>query len=296
MSERAELVDPRRVELDVRAAWIAWMGGRPATTVRARCADLRALGAFLGRSDASAEEIAAQLREVIPSRVRALVAAWTTAQASSGLEGTTIRRRIATVSSWLTELARAGLAVVPELSRPAVATYQRGECPSHARVQLVIAELERAGRIFELAAMLVLADCGLRCAELCSLRVSSLVHGPPPGVSLVRKGGRRVTRTLSNRAYRAIVAALEGRTRGPLLATSRGRAFSASSLAELVASCELGTPHALRRSGATELYHRTRDAELVRQWLDHRNLSTTQIYVRELDDSAGDATRVLAGE
>lgn len=289
-----ELDDARHDAL--RAAWIAWLGGRPSTTVRARLADLRALGAFVGRSDATPEQIARALAGEIPARVRTLVAAWTTAQQSSGLEGTTIRRRIATVSSWFRELAIHCGSSAPILPRPTVEAYQRGECPSHASVQLVIAELDRAGRVDELAALLVLADVGLRCAELCSLDVPALLHGPPPGVDVVRKGNRRVTRTISARCYRAIVASLRGRDRGPLLASPRGRRWSASSLALLVDELRLGTPHALRRSGATELYARTSDAELVRQWLGHANLSTTQVYVRGLSDAAGAAVRVLAGE
>ena len=272
------------------------MGGRPTTTHRARCADLRALGAFVGAAEWPAEEIAAQLAGEIPTRVRTLVAAWTTAQANSGCEGTTIRRRIATVSSWFRELEIHELAAAPVLRRPEVAAYQRGECPAHARVQLAIAELDRAGRLAELAALLVLADIGLRNAELCGAQADALVHGPPPGISVVRKRGVRVTRTLSQRAYRAIVAALDGRVRGPLLATPKGRSWSSSSLASLIRELELGTPHALRRSSATELYRRTGNAELVRQWLGHLNLSTTQVYVRGLSDEAGEATRVLAGE
>lgn len=285
------------VDVDaLRVAWVAWMGGRPAETTRARAADLRSLGAFAGRSDATAEEIAAALAGRDSRSVRALVAAWTTEQTARGIAGTTIRRRIATVSSWFRELELHDLAAAPVLQRPDVAAYQRGECPAHARVQLVIAELDRAGRVAELAALLVLADVGLRNAELCGAQADALVHGPPPGISVVRKRGVRVTRTLSQRAYRAIVAALDGRTRGPLLATPRGRPWSSSSLATLIRELELGTPHALRRSGATELYARTSDAELVRQWLGHRNLSTTQLYVRGLSDDAGAATRVLAGE
>lgn len=290
-----ELVDDARHDA-LRAAWIAWLGGRPSTTVRARLADLRSLGAFAGHADASPEQIARALAGEIPARVRTLVAAWTTAQQSRGIEGTTIRRRIATVSSWFRELAIHVGTAAPILQRPTVEAYQRGECPSFASVQLVIAELDRAGRVDELAALLMLADVGLRAAELCSLDVPALVHVPSVAVDVVRKGGRRVTRTISMRCERAIVAGLRGRDRGPLLASPRGRRWSESSLELLIAELGLGTPHALRRTGATELYARTRDAELVRQWLDHKNLSTTQIYVRGLSDDAGDAVRVLAGE
>lgn len=291
---RRELDDDRRAALHV--AWIAWMGGRPSTTVRARCADLRALGAFLGASDWPPEEIAAQLAGEIPSRVRAFVAAWTTAQAARGIVGTTIRRRIATVSSWFHELEVAELASAPLLQRPDVEPYQVGECPAHARVQLVIAELDRAGRVHELATLLVVADVGLRNEELCSLDVPALMHGPPPRISVLRKRGVRVTRTLSERAYRALVRSLDGRAAGPLLCSPRARRWSADSLRNMVRALVGYSPHRLRNTGASELYRTTGNAKLVQEWLGHKNLSSTQHYVRGLSDDAGEATRVLAGE
>ena len=299
MSDAHELVhrdvdDARRAAL--RVAWIAWMGGRPTTTERARCADLRALGAFLGAADWPAEEIAAQLAEEIPARVRALVAAWTTAQAARGIVGTTIRRRIATVSSWFRELVIHELAAAPLLSRPEVEPYQVGECPAHARVQLVIAELDRAERVHELATLLVVADVGLRNEELCALDVAALMHGPPPRISVLRKRGVRVTRTLSERAYRALLRSLDGRATGPLLSSPRGRRWSADSLRTMVRALTGHPPHRLRNTGASELYRTTGNAKLVQEWLGHKNLSSTQHYVRGLSDDAGEATRVLAGE
>lgn len=292
MGTELERSDRRSVLL---AAWVAWLGGRPNDTVSARLADLRALARF-AELELEPRDLALQLAGEIPVRVVALVAAWSTEQASSGLRGTTIARRISTVSSWFAHLATHQLAAPLVLSRPAVATYQRGACPPRTSVELAIADLARSDRRLELAALLVLADCGLRESEAAALQVDDLLAGPPPAISVVRKGGTRVTRRLSPRAYATIVAALEGRTCGPLLATPRGRAYTAKTLAALTHALELGPPHGLRRSGATELYHRTHDAEIVRDWLGHANLSSTQRYVFGLSDSGSEGTSILAGE
>jgi site-specific recombinase XerD len=292
----------RSSTVDVAAAWVAWLGGRPQTTVRARLADLSALGRFVAEqtpdrvSMPDARAVAAQLAEISPGRCRALIAAWHTSQVRSGLTGTTIARRVSTVASWLAELGEHGLPWSVRLPRPSVASYQQRSCPSWPKVDALVSELTAAARWRELAALLLLSDVGLRRAEACSLVAGDVDAGPPPSVRVLRKGGRVVSRTLSARAAAAIERALEGRTRGPLLVSARGRGMSESGLAAWLGRVLGSTPHRMRNAGASKLYRDTHDSELVRGWLDHRNLSTTQRYVELLEDSAGDATRLLAGE
>jgi len=45
------------------------------------------------------------------------------------------------------------------------------------------------------------------------------------------------------------------------------------------------TPHGLRHSFATQLYERTRDLLAVQRALDHRHVSTTQVYAQVSDDA-----------
>lgn len=288
--------------VDVAAAWIAWMGGRPATTVRARLADLRALARFVadrpGGGDLLAPaELAAQLVEIGPGAARALIGAWRTCLSDQGCSGTTIARRVSTVSSWFAELGEHGLGWAPRLPRPPVAGYAQRRCPPHARVEQLLAELEAGGRLRERVAVLLVADHGLRRAEACALNLpEDLAREPAPMIRVHRKGGRVEWRPLSARASSAIEELLDGRTRGPLLVSARGRRLSASGLRDLFVRLLGHSPHRLRNTGATEIYRRTHDVEQLRGWLGHRNLATSQRYVELLEDSAGAATRLLAGE
>lgn len=287
--------------VDVDAAWSAWLGGVSQHTSRARLGDLASLGRFLAEqtpgtsSSPDPRALAAWLAGISSGEIRGLVGAWHTAQVASGLAGTTIARRISTVASWFAELAHHGLPWTVRLQRPSVAAYQQRECPAWSRIESVIAELQSSERWRELVPLLLLSDVGLRRGEVCS-RDASDVCVSPPSVRVRRKGGHVVSRTLSARAAAAIERALEGRTRGPLVLSARGRRLSESGLAKLLEQLLGSTPHRMRNAGATELYRRTHDAELVRGWLGHANLSTTQRYVELLADSAGDATRMLAGE
>lgn len=287
--------------MDVDAAWAAWLGGVSPNTARARLGDLAALARFMAEQTASPASshdpraLAAWLAGISSGDLRGLVGAWHTAQTSSGLAGTTIARRISTVASWLAELAHHGLPWTVRLQRPRVAAYQSRECPPWSRIESVVVELQSSARWRELAALLLLVDVGLRCAEACSIDAEHVCWSPL-SIRVRRKGGRVVSRTLSARAGDAIDRLLDGRCRGPVVLSTRGRRLSRSGLSLLVERLLDTTPHRMRNAGATELYQRTHDAELVRGWLDHTNLSTTQRYVQLLEDSAGNATRMLAGE
>lgn len=301
MSELATVGPPRahRSDVDVGAAWAAWMGGCSSDTVRGRTGDLVALGRFLelqGWPAVRPRDLAGLLAEITPGQARGLIAAWRTWMVVQGLAGTSIARRISTVSSWLRELGEHGLGWSVRLPRPRIEAYQRQQCPPWADVCAVIDELEASGRVRELVPVLLLAHVGLRRAEACSLELPDVLPPPAPAVRVVRKGGAAVTRTISLRCARAIEASAEGRTRGPLLVSAVGGRLTPDGLAEITTRLGLGAPHGLRHAGATELYRRTHDAELVRDWLGHANLATTQRYVQMLEDSAGAATRLLAGE
>jgi integrase len=286
--------------VNTAAAWVAWLGGRPTTTVRARVGDLASLGRFLraqGWPELEPRELAARLAEISPSDARALIAAWHTWMVVQENTGTTIARRISTLASWFRELAEHGLEWTVRLPRPRVEPYQRGECPRWSDVEELIDELEREKRWRELVAVLLVTHVGLRRAESCSLDLRDVLEGPPPGVRVVRKGGARIVRTISLRCYKAIRELANGRTRGPVLVSHVGRALTPEGLREITRRFHLGSPHTSRHSGAVELARRSNgNAKLVQDWLGHRHLSTTQRYLVTMEDHAGEATRVLAGE
>lgn len=297
---------PKSEQLDelVRRAWVTWHGGRPATTRRAREGDLIDLLRFLvnaGRVDLSiADPLAAArlLAEIGSSEIVTIVAAWHHWMSVQELSGSTIGRRISTISSWCAELQRHGHAVAVRLRRPSIARYEIRGCPAWSTVQSKIDELEASARVRELVVLELLAFVGLRREEACSLRVEDLelVDEQNATASVTRKGGTVRVRKLPARTVRLLRVHLDGRTRGPVLTSARGAPLTSSGLAALSRRLGLGKPHGMRHAAGTELYRRTGDADLVREWMDHAHLSTTQRYIHALEDRRGEATKLLAGE
>jgi integrase len=283
---------------DVRAAWVAWLAGHPSTTNRSRLSDLRIFGRWLAGhielAPSTEQQVAFALVAQGPSHARAVVHAWDAAQLCS-CRPSTRARRLATLCSWVRECQRHGLSWGLMVERPNVRAWQCRDAPSGEAIEKVLADLETPR---DRLALLLLYDVGLRRAEAVSLEVGSarVSASGRPYIELRRKGGAVVTRTISVRCARAIAAAIGTRTCGPLLLARDGHRLTDAGLAALTVRWGLGRPHALRRAGATEVYRRTHDVELVRDYLGHSDFSTTQRYVQQLDDGAGQATAILAGE
>lgn len=287
---------------DAEAAWISWLGGRPITTITARLGDLRALGRFLfakrttSDTGAMADErnTALCLLQLGHARCYAILQGWATAQLSRGDHPASVARRLSTAASWIGHCSELGLGWRVHLQRPPVARYQGKRCIAWADVERVIGTLQREGQAYALAAILTLADHGLRRAEACALRLETI--DPQRGIEVRRKGGERRRVQLSRRAHAAIIAIADGRTEGPALLTPRWRPHTPTTLARLVWQLGLVAPHQIRHAGARELYERTHDAALIREWLGHERIATTEIYVQSLADGARIATALLARE
>jgi integrase len=275
------------------AAFAAWLGGRPSTTVQARAQDLRALADYLEVADGQAAALALVLAG--EGTARALLHAWTAKMRDvDELAASTIARRLATVASLFRELRFHGLDWKLEVRRPKVPRYSSARrCPAWTEVLDVGRRLEQDGDPQKRAALWLLADVGLRRAELVFLRCSSWladVHA----VRVHRKGGYVEDRTVSKRCERALVelVAMRDDDDAPLFVGQRGP-LTVDGLAEWTHAWGFGGPHSLRAAGATELHRRGASATMIQAWLGHASLSTTQIYVRRLDDDAGKATAYL---
>lgn len=275
------------------AAFAAWLGGRPATTVRARMQDLRALADYLEVADAQAAALALVIAG--DGNARALLHAWTASMRDvEALADSTIARRLATVASLFRELRFHGLPWALEVRRPKVPRYSSARhCPAWTDVLDVGARLEADGDPQRRAAFWLLADAALRRAEVVSLRVAAWLP-LSSAVRVQRKGGYVEDRTVSKRCARALVelVALRDDDTAPLFVGQRGP-LTADGLAEWTHAWGLGGPHSLRAAGATELHRRGASATMIQAWLGHASLSTTQVYVRRLDDDAGKATAYL---
>lgn len=282
----------------IREAWRAWLDSRPSTTVRARLYDLRELADYLripSRSRQSdetrARAAAAGLLALGPSRARAKIAGfyrWSIDRANPS----SIARRLATIASWIAECQHHGLTWTIPIRRPKVARVSARACPPWSAVEGVARALDSDE---QRAALWLLAGVGLRRSELVSIAWPDVhLETTRPHVRVTRKGGAIEHRTISPRAAAALASMRRARQspEGPVWFGQRGP-LTDSGLARWVAGWGLGTPHALRRTGASELRRRGATPDQIQAWLGHTSLAHTAAYVREIDDPAGVATAML---
>ncbi|MDD0852907.1 tyrosine-type recombinase/integrase [Halobacteriovorax sp. GB3] len=150
-----------------------------------------------------------------------------------------------------------------------------------------VALRESAWRVREKLAISLLYFGGLRISELCSLKFSDFDE-KNKCITVIRKGGYRHDLYLMkfNEIYKLLLAH-EKKTLGEYL-------FSGNSLRPLSTramyrqlmnlfkkaglTSELG-PHSFRKACATNLYRRTKDLLLVRDYLNHNDAKVTQTYI-----------------
>lgn len=281
---------------NVDTVWRSWMRG-PETTRRARVYDLRELATFLripqraGDDEQRARMAARELLKMPAPRARARLIAfadWSRARVAAS----SVARRLATVASWCGEASLHGLGHgVPRVRRPKRPRVKARECPPWVDVIATSRTLD--GR--DLAILWLLAGCGLRRSEVIGLRWSDVkLTAKPPRIVVHRKGGETVERTIGPKSAAAL-ARMVWSKRSPDSRVFRGQRgdLTDNGLARIVTAWGLGTPHALRRAGASELRRRGASASQLQAWLGHVSLATTDAYARELDDQAGAATALL---
>ena len=136
----------------------------------------------------------------------------------------------------------------------------------------------------------ILYGCGLRLAELCSLRTSSIDNGT---IRVVGKGNKErivpLLPELAERIDRYIASVREAgvteEEEFPLILSKRGGVLSRSTIQRIVAA-ELGeasvqgkrSPHVLRHTFATHLLNRSADMRDIQELMGHSSLNTTQHY------------------
>jgi integrase/recombinase XerD len=119
-------------------------------------------------------------------------------------------------------------------------------------------EASRKLGVVEHAATVLLGLCGLRVAELCSLRVESLSQdGGYDMLTFIGKGSKPAVIPLPIPVMRAVREVVGDRTSGPLLHNQSGHALTEQDARRLVtrigkvAGCHHITPHGLRRTFCT---------------------------------------------
>ena len=245
-----------------------------------------------------------QLRQV----VRAHVLAWRGALLARGLAPSTIRRKLAALSSLFSALCDANVILanpVQGVKRPCVLSHQTRTpalSDDQARLLLNAPNPATLRGLRDRAILATLLFQGLRRAELCALAVGDRqlrrgvlhlrVHG---------KGGKLRYLPLHPEATHAIdqylaQASHGGEVRGALFrpVSSNARAGSAGITADGVYKMVTGYtaalgwqrngcgPHALRTTAATSALDHSADIVHVQDWLGHADIATTRLYDRRV--------------
>jgi site-specific recombinase XerD len=238
---------------------------------------------------------------------RSMILAWRASLEARQVQGSTIRRKLAALSSlfeYLCERNAVETNPVKGIKRPKVETYE-GKTPAigdhQARQLLDAPDPSTLKGKRDRAILSVFLFHGLRREELCSLRVKDVVERRGVRHLMVRgKGGK--TRYLplhANSAERIgdyLEMAGHGQDRDGALfrpmKNPRGSSIEGALSAQGVYSeikaygkqvgltMERFAPHALRATAATNALDHEADISKVQEWLGHANISTTRIYDR----------------
>jgi integrase/recombinase XerD len=235
---------------------------------------------------------------------RAHVLAWRQDLERRQLAGSTLRRKLAALSSlfeYLCEQNAVTTNPVDGVKRPKVESYE-GKTPAlgdaQARALLKLPAGEGLQQLRDRALLSVLFQHGLRREEVCSLTVSSIHQRR--GVSHLRvkgKGGKVRNIPLHPGTHELLSDYLgacghaqdkDGALFRPIRNNRTGtvdRPLSADGVYKIMRgySAQLGipsSPHVARASAATNALENGADIAKVQEWLGHADISTTRMYDR----------------
>jgi site-specific recombinase XerD len=239
---------------------------------------------------------------------RAIVLAWRADLENRAVAGSTIRRKLAALSSlfeYLCERNTVESNPVKGVKRPKVETYE-GKTPAisdaQARQLLDAPDPLTLKGKRDRAILSIFLFHGLRREELCSLRVKDMVERRGVRHLMVRgKGGK--TRYLPLHVnsiervedYLSLAGHGDVRDSALFLPMKNPRSLNTESAltadgvyknvvkaygAQIGLTIERFAPHALRATAATNALEHEADIAKVQEWLGHANIATTRIYDR----------------
>ena len=235
---------------------------------------------------------------------RAHVLAWRQDLERRQLAGSTLRRKLAALSSLfehLCELNAVTTNPVDGVERPKVESYE-GKTPAlgdaQARALLKLPAGEGLQQRRDRALLSVLFQHGLRREEVCSLTVSSIhLRRGVPHLRIQGKGGKVRNIPLHPGTQKLLLDYLEasghaqdknGALFRPIRNNRTGtidRPLSPDGVYKIMRgySAQLGipsSPHIARASAATNALENGADIAEVQEWLGHADISTTRRYDR----------------
>ena len=152
-------------------------------------------------------------------------------------------------------------------------------------------------KIRDVAIMTLLLGTGLRVSECVGLNLDDIDFNIN-GLKITRKGGNQVILYFSDEVKVALFNWLEERASNPLLAEEpavftslQNRRISPRAVeklvkkyASIVTPLKHITPHKLRSTYGTRLYHATQDIYVVADVLGHRDVNTTKKHYAAISD------------
>lgn len=152
-------------------------------------------------------------------------------------------------------------------------------------------------KIRDIAIMTLLLGTGLRVSECVGLNIDDLDF-KINGLKATRKGGNQVILYFSDEVKIALYNWLEERASNPLLAdepalftslqnkriSTRAVEKLVKKYAEIVTPLKHITPHKLRSTYGTRLYHATQDIYVVADVLGHKDVNTTKRHYAAISD------------
>ena len=235
---------------------------------------------------------------------RAHVLAWRQSLEGRQLSGSTLRRKLAALSSlyeYLCERNTVATNPVDGVKRPKVESFERqtralGDVQTRQILKMPYGE--RLQKIRDRALLSVLFQHGLRRAEVCSLTVSSIhQRRGVPHLRVLGKGGKIRNIPLHPSTNELLLSYLgasghaqdkDGALFRPIRNNRTGtvdRALSTDGVYKIMRAYLIGLridggPHVARATAATNALDNGADIAMVQEWLGHADISTTRMYDR----------------
>lgn len=218
-----------------------------------------------------------------------LINAWRDHLNSTGLAPSTVKRRLAAVSSLYRYMVRRGLleknpaqyAPRPKVDPDRVVTFS----PVMAELDQIVRAAEDRDHRAE-AVVKVMAFTGARVSEVVDADVEDLrTARGETSLRVTRKGGEVADLPVPEPAAEALGRYLAGRTSGPLFTTGDGRRLPRSRVRDIVKAVGKRAgfpdlnPHSLRHAYANGAEALGVPVTQVQRDLGHKSLATTQRYL-----------------
>ncbi len=291
-STDVDLPDP----IAIRDAGYVVFWANSLRSANTRAAYLKDLAQFRAYLTAGGADLLAVVRAHIDTYVQGL-----------DLAPSTVKRKIASLSSFYTYLVREGVienSPVANVVRPKVDKPQElGVEAAQVGELLKLAKTE-GPRAYALAVLL--ATTGMRISEALNADVEdlSVVRGRRV-LFITRKGGKGQRIALAPATVQALDLYLAGRTTGPIFVTRQGNHYDRHNAGRLLnglaqrAGIEGGFhPHTIRHTVVTELLEAGEPLHKVQDLLGHSSSDTTQGYNtarHQLDDGLSRTMERLLG-